>query len=68
MFEYKFVEVPLKVGFKVKVGDTFEECKEVINNEVKNGWRLKQILLPQSEKAGVYSPYCYQIIFEKEIK
>lgn len=35
--------------------------------EVKNGWRLKQIVVPPIDNAGMYSPYCYQIIFEKEI-
>lgn len=31
MFEYKFIEVPLKQGFKVKKGDHFEACKNIIN-------------------------------------
>lgn len=30
MFEYKFIEVPLKQGFKVKKGDSFEECKKLL--------------------------------------
>ena len=68
MFEYKFIEVPLKQGFKkVKKGDHFEECKKTINEEAKNGWRLKQIVVPPADNAGAYFPYCYQIIFEKEI-
>ena len=33
MFEYKFIEVPLKQGFKVKKGDHFEKCKDIINEE-----------------------------------
>ncbi|MGL5558147.1 MAG: DUF4177 domain-containing protein [Paraclostridium dentum] len=40
MYEYKFIEVPLKKGFKVKPGDTFEACKSIIHDESKNGWRL----------------------------
>ena len=67
MYEYKFIEVPLDRGFIVKRGASFENCKEIIMTEAKNGWRLKQIITPVNEKTGVYMPYCYQIIFEKEI-
>ena len=34
-----------------------------INEEAKNGWRLKQIVVPPADNAGAYFPYCYQIIF-----
>jgi len=68
MYEYKFIEVPLKTGFKSKTGDTFQECKNIIIEEAKNGWRLKQIIMPVNEKTGMYTVYCYQIIFEKEVK
>lgn len=67
MFEYKFIEIPFETGFKVKIGTTFEKCKESIQEEAKNGWRLKQVVLPTNEKVGFYSPYCYQIIFERKI-
>lgn len=63
-YEYKFVEVAAKVGFKVKSGDTFEECKKVIFAETENGWRLKQVVMTPDEKIGVFSGY--QVIFEKE--
>ncbi|MGL5714652.1 MAG: DUF4177 domain-containing protein [Paraclostridium sp.] len=53
---------------KVKKGDHFEKCKNIINEESKNGWRLKQIVVPPVDNNGMYSPYCYQIIFEKEIE
>ena len=65
-YEYKFVEVPAKSGLKVKPGDTFEKCKEIIVTEAEDGWRLKQILTPYNEKMGVYGALGYQIIFEKE--
>lgn len=71
MYEYKFIEVPFKRGFKVKTGDTFKECESAIQEQVKNGWRLNQIILPINENNGFSpypSPYCYEIIFEKEIK
>ena len=66
-YEYKFVEVPREKGLKVKAGDTFEKCKEVILEETAHGWRLKQIVTPFIEQTGVYAPYCYQIIFEREV-
>lgn len=66
-YEYKFVEIPRKTGLKVKVGDTFEECKKVIIEEAEQGWKLKQVVTPFNEKAGVYAPYSYQIIFEREV-
>jgi len=66
-YEYKFIEIPRLGGLKVKSGDTFEECKKVIHKETEQGWRLKQIVTPFNEKSGLFSPDCYQIIFEKEI-
>ena len=52
-YEYKFVHVQIKHGFKVKSGDTFEEAKKVIESEANKGWRLKQVVVPLNEKAGV---------------
>lgn len=71
MYEYKFIKVPLKKGWNIKTGDTFEECKNTIQEEAKNGWRLKQVIVPVNENTGIApyaASYCYQIIFEKEIK
>lgn len=65
-YEYKFAKVPAKSGFKVKPGDTFNECKDIINAEAEKGWQLKQVVVPFSEKTGVYGTSCYEIIFEKE--
>lgn len=36
MFEYKFIEIPLKRRFKMKKGDQFKKCKNIINEEAKN--------------------------------
>lgn len=66
-YEYKFVEVPKKTGLKVKTGETFEECKQVILTEAAQGWRLKQVVTPFVEKAGGFVPYSYQVIFEREV-
>ncbi len=65
-YEYKFVEIPRKNGLKVKTGETFDECKKVIAEEAEQGWKLVQVLTPFNEKSGMYAPYCYQIIFERE--
>ncbi len=65
-YEYKFVEIPRKNGLKVRTGDTFEECRRIITAEAEQGWRLKQIVTPFDEKTGVFIPYCYQIVFERE--
>lgn len=66
-YEYKFVEVPKIAGFKVKTGDTFEECKRVILLEAEQGWQLKQIVTPFDEKTGIFTSKGYQIIFEREL-
>ena len=65
-YEYKFVEIPRKIGTKVKTGETFEECKQVIIAEAEQGWRLKQVVTPFNEKTGVFTSNSYQIIFERE--
>lgn len=66
-YEYKFVEIPKRMGMKVKTGDAFEECKQVIIAEAEQGWRLKQVVTPFDEKTGLFVSYCYQIIFEREV-
>ncbi|MBQ7783350.1 MAG: DUF4177 domain-containing protein [Oscillospiraceae bacterium] len=66
-YEYRFVEVPRRKGVQVRTGDTFEECRQVIMSEAEEGWRLKQIVTPFDEKTGMFIPYCYQIIFEREV-
>ena len=68
MYEYKFIEVPFDKFFGVKKGGYFDKCKEIINEQAKNGWRLKQVVIPANEKTGIAVPYAYQIIFENEVK
>lgn len=65
-YEYKFVEVKLKSGLRVKTGATFEECKKVILAESKQGWRLKQVVTPINEKVAAGGALGYQVIFERE--
>lgn len=68
-YEYKFVEVPARLGFRDKAGDTFEDCKKIIVSESENGWRLKQVVsIFNEEGAYLTTGYLgYQIIFEREI-
>ena len=66
-YEYKFVKIQGEYGLKVIRGDAFEECKKVIMEEAEQGWQLKQVVVPFDEKTYKYEPYCYQIIFEREV-
>ena len=66
-YEYKFIEVKIRSGLKIKAGATFEECKKIIISEAEQGWQLKQVVTPINEKLGVNSPLGYQIIFEREV-
>ena len=79
MYEYKFINVPVDKSFKCKRGGFFEKCKDIfekidhifvdiIKEEAKNGWRLKQIVTPINEKSGVNSTYAYEIIFERKVE
>ena len=52
---------------KVKNGDAFEKCKQVITEEAEQGWKLAQVVVPFDEKTYKYEPCCYQIIFEREV-
>ena len=68
-YEYKFVEIQRRMGPKVKNGETFEDCKQVIRIEAEQGWRLKQIVRPFDEKESLFvSTVGYQIIFEREVE
>jgi hypothetical protein len=63
-YEYKFVEPPRSSLLGKQ--DDFEKCKDVIVSETKNGWRLKQVVVPYQEKCGAYFAKGYEIILEKE--
>ena len=66
-YEYKFVKIQVEYGLKVKNGDAFEKCKQVITEEAEQGWKLAQVVVPFDEKTYKYEPHCYQIIFEREV-
>lgn len=66
-YEYKFVRISKEYGFKVKTGDAFNQCKQAIEQEAEQGWRLVQVVTPFKDNASSYEPYCYEIIFEREV-
>ena len=72
MYEYTYVEIPMKRNQKVQKSDNIDECMKVINDYAKDGWRLVQVLTPPPQRTGEYvyqkltEQYVYQIIFEKE--
>lgn len=67
-YEYKFVEVPLREkGFKTKLGEGFDRCKEIIIEEAANGWRLKQIVIPANEKTGVAASLLLNVILISKV-
>ena len=68
MYEYKFINVPVDKSFKCKREGSFEKCKDIIKEEAKNGWRLKQIVTPINEKSGLTITYAYEIIFERKVE
>lgn len=64
-YEYKFVEIPRsKMSGKQ---DDFEQCKNAIVSQAKDGWRLKQVVVPYHEKFGAFFAKGYEVVFEKEI-
>lgn len=64
-YEYKFVEIPRSKMLDKQ--DDFEQCKNAIVSQAKDGWRLKQVVVPYQEKSGAFFAKGYEIIFEKEI-
>lgn len=67
-YEYKFIEIQIPKWGRGKDKKTgYERCKAAIKSEAKDGWRLKQVLTPFNERAGVYMPKNYTIIFERKI-
>ena len=64
MFRYEFIEVVPEGGLKSGKTDTFERCKEIINEKAKEGWELVQIVPVTNEKWSSYSFINYTIIFK----
>ncbi len=68
MYDYKFVEIPIKKIFTSKktTTKTMDEIKSTIIDNAKDGWRFVQVLTQVGE--GFIVPDHYEVIFEKEIE
>ncbi len=64
MYEYKFIKVELKSGWKGKTPR--EDYHEIIEEYARDGWRLVQIFSPPISGYGVAD--FYEIILERENK
>lgn len=64
MFRYEFIEVVPKGSLKSGKTDTFESCKEIINEKAKEGWELVQIVPVTNEKWSSYSFINYTLVFK----
>ena len=64
MFRYEFIEVLPEGGLKSGKTDTFERCKEIINEKAREGWELVQIVPVTNEKWSSYSFVNYTLVFK----
>lgn len=64
MYRYEFIEVVPEGGLKAGKTDTFERCKEIINEKAKEGWELVQIVPVTNEKWSSYSFINYTLVFK----
>lgn len=64
MFRYEFIEVIPKGSLKAGKTDTFERCKEIINEKAREGWELVQIVPVTNEKWSSYSFINYTLVFK----
>lgn len=68
MYEYKFVEIPIKKFFvsKKSIKKTTLKIREVIIEQGKLGWRFVNSITQLGE--GLIVPDHYELVFEKEIE
>lgn len=64
MYEYKFIKVDLKFGWKGS--KPAEDYQEIVEEYAREGWRLVQIFAPPISGYGAAS--FYEIILERENK
>lgn len=63
MFKYEFIDVVPEGSLKAGKTDTFERCKDLINEKAEESWELVQIIPVTNEKWSTYSFIKYTIIF-----
>lgn len=68
MYDYKFVEIPLKKIFTSKkaTSKTMGDIRSSIKEHAKDGWRFVQVFTQVGE--GFIVPDHYELIFEKKIE
>ena len=64
MFKYEFIEVTPEGKLKSGKTDTFERCKDLINEKAREGWELVQIVPVTNEKWSSYSFVNYTLVFK----
>ena len=64
MFKYEFIDVVPEGSLNAGKTDTFEKCKEIINEKAKEGWELVQIVPVTNEKWSSYSFINYTLVFK----
>lgn len=64
MFKYEFIDVVPEGSLKAGKTETFERCKDLINEKAGEGWELVQIIPVTNEKWSAYSFIKYTIIFK----
>lgn len=66
MYEYHFINKEIRVGIRDNSLKNIEECEMIIVDMAKEGWRFVQLITVPNEKAGVYMPKSYKLIFERQ--
>ncbi|KUO53635.1 MAG: hypothetical protein APF76_11905 [Desulfitibacter sp. BRH_c19] len=61
MYEYRFIKIKLKSGFKGRKPE--EDYHEIIEQYAREGWRLVQIFAPAI--SGYGAAEFYELIFER---
>lgn len=64
MFKYEFIDVVPEGSLKAGKTDTFEKCKEIINEKAKDGWELVQIVPVTIKNWSSYYFLNYTIVFK----
>ena len=64
MFRYEFIEVENWRGLTAGKTDTFNRCKDIINEKAKEGWELIEIVPVFNEKVQLTILLNYTLVFK----